>query len=214
MRFCSSVHRYLFGQLASLFILSTLVGACGKTRYVTEHVQEFRVYTAVADQDMREAVSFLIDSFNDEVGIEAIISVDRLEDSNSTISFKKGLRDDGEKLGYGQWKTWTTLDEDGFVLSQRTVTKTINYSMDLVFDFTNFQSKIANPDRTSGDWSHVYHLFCHEVGHGLQMTHDADINSVMYETIPEASRPSVDYVEFFKQARSFFEKSARDNQKS
>jgi hypothetical protein len=169
------------------------------------------MYTEVEDETLKDAIDFLIYSFNDEAGLEAIVPVESQDQANSTIRFKSGLRNDGDKLGYGQWKTWTALSEDGFVLSERTVTKTITYSMDVVFDYENFRDKASNPDRTSGDWAHIYHLFCHEIGHGLQMGHDANVNSVMYETIPEESRPRVDYVAFFKRARSFFNRSSEEN---
>ena len=82
--------------------------------------------------------------------------------------------------------------------------------MEIDLDFDNFKEKTDSRfAQNSADWNHLYHLFCHEIGHGLQMGHDASTSSVMYSTIPQASRPQVDYEDYFLRARRFFMRDER-----
>ena len=64
---------------------------------------------------------------------------------------------------------------------------------------------MINGNVNSDNYQHLYHLFCHEVGHGLQMDHDDEKQSIMYKSIPDsyAFQPEYDY--FFDEARLFFE---------
>ena len=48
----------------------------------------------------------------------------------------------------------------------------------------------------SDNYQHLYHLFCHEVGHGLQMDHDEDQGSIMYKSIPDNYALSLSMITF------------------
>jgi hypothetical protein len=185
--------------------------ACGGQKYTTEHIQDFRFYTEEQDDEVNEALQLLTDQYNDEIGFTAISWADNPDEANSRIQFPRGLRQREQKLGLGQWITVMTEEGQDILPSSDPLKRSIYYSMELSFDFQNFKSKAENRDRpSSSDWEHLYHLFCHEVGHGLQMGHEIDKSSVMYESIPDASRPNVDYPDYFRQALKFFERSRPD----
>ena len=75
----------------------------------------------------------------------------------------------------------------------------------MIFDLENFKRKTRGRfDKGSVEWRHLYHLFCHEVGHGLQMDHDGNPRSVMYSKISQQSRDDLDYEDYFTKAREFF----------
>lgn len=180
------------------------LSACGEADYQTQHVVDFKIYTSTQDETLANAVSYLSQRFNNDIGFEALKMTGDRYDANSFISFELGLKDKGDILGLGQWTT-VTMQENGNPLAfRRTVKRTISYSMDLIFDRENFQRRASNPDFGSGDWAHLYHLFCHEVGHGLQLEHSENRKSVMYGKIPDQSYQDLDYDSFFRQARYFF----------
>ena len=78
--------------------------------------------------------------------------------------------------------------------------------MQLEFDYENFKAKsfdILNQNDESDNFQHLYHLFCHEVGHGLQMEHDDEKHSIMYKSIPDSYVFQPEYEYFFSKARLF-----------
>jgi hypothetical protein len=190
-------------RFLSLIFFTSLL-ACGRPDYQTQHVLDFRIFTSTQDRELGNAVDILASRFNDDIGFEALKMTDDRFDANSFISFELGLRDKGDVLGLGQWTTVTLQDNGDPLAFRRTVKRTISYSMDIVFDRDNFKRRAYNPDVGSGDWAHLYHLFCHEVGHGLQLEHSDDRKSVMYSKIPDQSHFDLKYELFFQKARAFF----------
>lgn len=193
----------VFPGIAIVF-LSIWNVSCGT--YTTTHVKDFAIYVESDDDDINETIRVLADEYNEDFGGEAITIVDSEDESNSSIGFISGLKSRENKLGLGQWITVTSQEGQNLVGSTDTeLEKTIVYSMELDFDLQNFESKMDSRDNKSdGDWRHLYHLFCHEVGHGLQMVHEANRLSVMYKSIPDQSRRGVDYAGYFENARNFF----------
>ncbi|WP_207912312.1 hypothetical protein [Pseudobacteriovorax antillogorgiicola] len=185
-------------------LLSLLFTSCGSS-YTTTHIKDFRVYIETNDDEVRETVYELADEYNSDFGAEALTIVDEQEDANSYIRFISGLRARDNKLGLGQWITITSQEGRDLLPSNSSLQKTVMHTMEIDFDLENFRSKMdSRYEKASGQWRHLYHLFCHEVGHGFQMGHDTSKDSVMYRSIPDNSRPQVDYDDYFRRARKFF----------
>ena len=193
----------LYPILLSFFYV--LTSACGS--YTTVNVKDYKIFVETDDNDLQETIDQLTEQYNDEFGGEALEIVTDYEEANSYIRFISGLRSNQNKLGLGQWITITANEgQDIFPGASENLERTIVYSMELDFDLENFKSKMAmKDDPESGEWRHLYHLFCHEVGHGLQMDHDDHRESVMYRSIPDSSRPNIDYDNYFTKARKFFQ---------
>jgi len=183
-----------------LFSFSTL--ACRESH--VEEVKNFRIFVETDEASLKYSVQILVRDYNQQLGFDALSVVDRKEDSTSQIRFHKGLINDGRKLGLGQWTAMHKHSVEGtFNQSQTT---TIEYGMDLVFDLENFQSKAAYiQDPESDQYKHLFHLFCHEVGHGMQMDHAHDEENVMFPSIAEKGARQVDYTQYFQDIHMFLE---------
>jgi len=189
------------------FIIFPLFISCS-VNYENEVEKDYRIYVDSRDEVLLESVKILADRFNQDLGVEALTIVDSEKEANSKISFRQGLRAEQQKLGLGQWVLTTVSEGRELFPSNKPLKKTLIYSMQLDFDLDNFKIKssdVINGNVNSDNYQHLYHLFCHEVGHGLQMDHDDEQHSIMYKSIPDsyAFQPEYDY--FFDEARLFFE---------
>jgi hypothetical protein len=187
-------------RLLTFMLFSLSAFACRESHL--EEVKSFRFYVDTDQPALKYSVQILVRDYNSQLGFEALSVVDREEDSTSRIHFRKGLVNDGRKLGLGQWTTLQKQSVSGaFRQSQRT---TIEYGMDLIFDLDNFMSKAAYiQDPDSDAYKHLFHLFAHEVGHGMQMDHTSDHDSVMFPSIADKGSRSVDYSAYFQNIREF-----------
>lgn len=185
--------------MLTLFSLSAL--ACRESH--VEEVKSFRFYVETDTPSLKYSIQILVRDYNRQLGYDALSVVDKEEDSTSQIRFRKGLINDGRKLGLGQWTTLQKQSVSGAFRQSQTTT--IEYGMDLIFDMDNFLSKsayIQDPD--SDGYKHLFHLFAHEVGHGMQMDHvHDDEESVMYPSIAEKGSRPVDYSAYFQSIREF-----------
>jgi hypothetical protein len=191
----------MFGRILTLFFAFFVLTACQEYHVVA--VKDFRIYAETQDPELKKAVKVLAQRYNKEMGSQTLTIVDREEDSNSRIRFTSGLHESGHKLGLGKWIT-TTQQKSTLTFKGEKNTQTVAYAMDIEFDLENFKAKVTSVnDSTSEEAQHLYHLFCHEIGHGLQMDHSPENSNVMYPTIPDKPTRYVDYKAYFKQARSF-----------
>ncbi len=183
-------------------LLVFFLQACG-AEYQTDHIRDYRIFVESSDTDMLETVEMLADQFNADYGEEVLRFTSDPESANSYIRFRSGLLSDEGKLGFGNWVATSTIEEEDIMPGKQQLKRTVVYAMDIEFDLENFQKRLVNRfDSQSNDWAHLYHLFCHEVGHGMQLDHSEIRNSVMYKSIAETSRPDVDYENFFVAARN------------
>lgn len=196
-------------KLSTVFTALLSLNACGTQTYVTEHIQDFMVFPETKDGVILETLELLNHQYNDEIGFQAITLVNDESEANSFIRFPFGLRNSENKLGLGQWITVTTEEGREILPSRRVLTRSVMYSMEIDFDYQNFRDKsqrfLSKNDGRA--WAHLYHLYCHEIGHGLQMIHEPSKDSVMYPSIPEGSRSNVNYDRYFNSARQFFNRS-------
>ena len=193
-----------FGVFVFLLYLAQACGA----KYETNHVQDYKLFIETDDDDLLETVQILSEEYNDDFGSDVLSIVGSRDEANSFIRFRSGLRRSENKLGLGQWITVTTEEGPDLLPRRDVLDRTVVYSMEIDFDLENFQSKSDGRfDHQSPNWKHLYHLFCHEVGHGFQMLHSNERLDVMFPSIPEASLKDLQYDEYFERARAFFQRS-------
>lgn len=184
----------------SALLLVFLSFACRETH--VHEVKNFRLFVETDTPSLKYSVQILVSDYNRRLGSDAMTVVDTREESNSLIHFRKDLIKEGRKLGLGQWISVAKEEVNGS-FNQDTTT-TIEYGMDILFDLDNFVNKAAYiQDPDSNEYKHLFHLFAHEVGHGMQMDHSDDITSVMYPSIPESSSRDLNYTAYFQHIRMF-----------
>ncbi|RZA26927.1 MAG: hypothetical protein EOP10_01940 [Proteobacteria bacterium] len=192
-------------QLFRLLALVSCVSLVACKEYKVREIKDFRLYVQSDDQELKAAIKELADQFNKDVGGNALTVVDSEDSSNSNISFVENLKDEnGSKLGLGQWRT-TQTEKNKFKANGSETEVVVVHSMNIEFDMNNFVGKISKiSDKSSKEYKHLYHLFCHEVGHGMQLDHDANnVHSVMNPVVSYKSQVSVDYDHFFGYVRSY-----------
>jgi hypothetical protein len=189
-------------RLLTFMLFSFSVFACRESH--VEEVKSFRIFVETDTPALKYSVQILVRDYNRHLGFEALSVVDEKEDSTSVVRFQKGLVNDGRKLGLGQWTTLQKHSVHGAFRQYQTTT--IEYGMDLVFDLDNFASKAAYvQDPESDAYRHLFHLFCHEVGHGMHMDHVHEEDSVMFPSIGDKGSSSVDYEDYFQEIRAFLQ---------
>ena len=185
-----------------LFFTSFILVSCGS--YEDYHIKDYKVVIFSDSTNLRNSLVSLISRFNREMGKEIIEVTSEKEDSNSTMKFVSGLSFREDKLGQGKWLT-VTKEESAFnSLSAESLRRNIYYGMSLEFD-KSYMSQKLSPEASESDRSLGYHLLLHEIGHGLQMGHDQDPDSVMYPEIPQNYNLDLDLNEFYRRARDFMD---------
>ena len=186
-------------------LIGFMMVGCGSQDEV--HERDFKFFVESDDDDLKETLVALSSQYHEEFGQEVISFTNDPDEANSSIKFIDGLKERENRIGLGQWVVTIYQEEQGYIptggrLNSR---ERIVHSMNLSFDYDNFKSKTDSINkRDSGDWKHLYHLFCHEVGHGLEMEHEGHRQSVMYNTIPDSSRDDLDFDSYFETAQLFF----------
>jgi hypothetical protein len=189
-------------RLVSFILLSFFALACRESH--VEEVKNFRIFVETDKPALKYSVQILVADYNRHVGYEALSVVDKKEDSTSQVLFQKDLVNDGRKLGLGQWTALQKQTVAGRFNQKETMT--IEYGMTLIFDLDNFIAKAAYiQDPESDGYKHLFHLFCHEVGHGMRMDHTHSEGSVMYPSISMHGSDAVDFEDYFRGVRRFLE---------
>lgn len=192
-----------FLSLVATFALSFGLLSCGA--YHESHIKEYRLYFATRDARIIREVKDLIREYNKDVGYQVLHFAETQGEANSTVLFTRGLKETEGKLGYGRWETEMYQEPDFRRIEGRTLERVITYSMELEFDVGFFEERL-NLSQSSPEWRRLYLLFCHEVGHGLQMPHvENDDNDVMAPTIKSADHVRFD--EYFANVRTFLERT-------
>ena len=187
--------------------LVTSIG-CGVTT-TAEYHKQYNVHVETSDIEMLDVISNLAVEFNRESGHDAIRIVDEQQGANSSIRFVENLLEEKNYLGYGVGLT-REVDGDSAMKGLTTIEnkKHILYAMHLQFDADNFKkhSELALSGSDNAEsWDHLYHLFCHEVGHGMLLQHDDSAqSSVMYPVIHKLNRDQIDYQGYFESIDAFF----------
>jgi hypothetical protein len=189
-------------RLISMFLLLSLT-ACGGAAYREEKVKDYKIYFALPDQSLMYDFERLVSEYNEATGLEnnAIELVYNEDDANSVATITRGLERQQEKIGFGQWKTKTFEEPSVAQLDGSRPKRIVSYSMELEFDY-DYVKQRSNAAGNSTEWKEVFTLFCHEVGHGLQMNHSSIINDVMYPSIDGNVR--YNYAGHFEKVRQFF----------
>jgi hypothetical protein len=175
--------------------LAFLVTSCGLP-VKDKSVKDFVLTCMGADTATHDSFRGLIHQYNTEAGIEALHYTSLEDEANSPIYLSKNLNQREGKVGWGQWLSET--EERRSYLPEPKTLRTTSYSMRLELDEDFIRTKInsvKDSDRTD-----IRKLFYHEVGHGLQMGHHPDQNSVMYYDISGDK----DFSTYFSDVRAFF----------
>ena len=185
-----------------LILIPILLAGCGG--YEDNHIKDYKVVIYSDSVNLRYSLVSLISRFNQEMGREVLEITSDKGESNSTMKFVSGLNFREDKLGKGKWLT-VTKEESAFnSISMGTLTRDIYYGMSLEFDKTYMSQKLS-PEANDNDSALGYHLLLHEIGHGLQMSHDNDPNSVMFPEIPRDYNSNLDLERFYRRARDFMD---------
>ena len=187
-------------KLCRLFAVVSCFSLIACKDYKVHEVKDFRLYVKSDDTELKAAINELAAQYNKDVGAKALTVVDNKGDANSSISFVENLADKGgSKLGLGQWITTERENNNG---ASKKIT--VYHSMALEFDAANFEGKLAGmADKNSDAYKHLYHLFCHEVGHGMELNHSDDRSNVMYKSIPERYTSAINFDAYFAYIRSY-----------
>jgi hypothetical protein len=143
----------------------------------------------------------MVDQFNRETGTESLKLVDHPNDANSEIILTKGLNARDGKVGWGQWIRTTESESAANSLFGDTPSRTHIFTMRLEFDYDYIKDRINVAD--SEKHYDFRKLFYHEVGHGLQLDHDPNPQSVMYYDISGTK----DFNGYIRQVRSYLQDS-------
>lgn len=196
-------------QLCRVLAVVSCFSLIACKEYKVKEVKDFRLYVNSGDTELKAAIVELAAQYNKDVGANALTVVDNKAEANSNISFVENLSDDGgSKLGLGQWIT-TEQEKNNLSATGAQKQITVYHSMALEFDAANFEGKLKGmTDKSSDEYKHLYHLFCHEVGHGMQLNHSEDKNNVMYKSIPDHYTRTIDFAAYFAYVRSYLKISA------
>lgn len=187
--------------IRKLFFVLLAIGLAGCGEYHETHVKVYNLYFHTSSAKIQQEARRLIATYNRDVGMPVLAYASNIEDANSNVVFRYGLNATENKLGFGRWETTTYQEPDYRRVEGRTLERVVVHSMELEFDQTIFEEYAGRPT-WDADWKMLYLLFCHEVGHGLQMGHqEQDNNDVMYPRV--GRNDSVRFDRYFDQVRLF-----------
>jgi hypothetical protein len=173
--------------------------ACG-ANYRDHEIKQYVLGTACENQQIVRLIKRLVSDFNAESRHSALKFVDNIAEANSAIVITRGLTSHDGNLGYGQWLA--DIDEENraaAAMSGRRPDRVTSYSMRIEFDEQFMLDHLVLD--TEEKHNEIHTLFYHEVGHGLQMDHDTNPRSIMYEYVSNDRR---DNATFFGRVRQFF----------
>jgi len=180
-------------------ILLVLSAACSPDIQEVD-VKEFRLLIKTDHVPTRLALSNLISAFNSEVGFYAIQEVTQEADANSFMTVKEGLyTPEGRNLGWGQWVIESETESPAFFIHTGELQRTNKHSMNIELDRNFIQKRVDQPSEDGQ--LEMKTLVWHEIGHGFQLDHEDDHNSVMY---PEVDKTPRDFAVFFQKIRTYF----------
>lgn len=181
-----------------IFSMNTL-GAC-KSISVKRH-KDFRLFLDnSAGSSYHKLFGQLVADFNASIGFQGLKLVQERSEANSLIVLTPGLKLRDEKLGWGQWMTEEVVQYQGpVVLHMGSQNKDVFYSMRVEFDQNYIGEKMYSIDPS--DQQKIRTLWCHEIGHGLQMNHVSEQTDVMYEYVDGDQK---DFAKYFTEAKNFF----------
>ena len=183
--------------------LGILPVSCGK--YSETKVKNYGLHFYSAESSLLKAGQRLVTDYNRMAGAPVLAYISSENDANSYVQFVHGLNASDGKLAYGQWVTETSEEPFTRSLQGHILEKTVNYSMNLQFDYNYYKARAAAAS-DSIEWKTLFVLFCHEVGHGLTMDDIYDKtqkSQIMYGIISEDDIPTKDFKTYYDRVHSF-----------
>jgi hypothetical protein len=197
-----SAEKRVYTLLVWCLLLITI--SCGADHDV-EHVRDYRLYVETKDPQIMATLELLVQKFNQDIDHKILTLVRQKEGTSSQIIFEEGLREKNNKLGMAQWTTKTSFRSEGVIPQYRSIHQRVVYGMHIFFDYENFKRKAQLADHNQAAFDHLYHLFCHEVGHGLQMEHADHPGEIMYPVITNDPQNHLDFQTFFAKAQAILQ---------
>ena len=195
MAYDAAIMRYLW----LTFVVMLLV-ACGEDFFVS-NVKRYYFTVSPATSENHRIFRNLFGDFNRRFNAPYLNLTQGgalPAEETSTIVMTRGLLQADGKLGWGKWVRTSKLNSrEGFWQKPYKVRKDI-YTMELEFDRDYLQERYYsnNPKRRK----QMRTLFLHELGHGFQMGHDPNRNSVMYREITDDYK---DFNSYYRRVYNF-----------
>lgn len=178
--------------------VGAVLTGCGQ--YHTTYVKDYRLYFATEDNRLKSEGRRLIQVYNQRLGENVLSFAANPNEANSHVRFNRGMRDYEGKLGLGQWESNVNEEPDFRRIEGRPLERKIEYSMNIAFD-EDFTLERSGMSEQNAEWQRLFLLFCHEVGHGMQLDHVDDEHNVMYPVIKSAD--SVNFDAYFAKIREY-----------
>ncbi|RYE59649.1 MAG: hypothetical protein EOP48_00115 [Sphingobacteriales bacterium] len=166
-------------KIAVLIVAMNLIfnSGCGKKEESSKQV-ELRIKSE--DLELVGMIKTLVADYNHGLGFDAIKTTTSTELGVSNLSFyKDGTAPAGHEnaLGTGQGKLIKTDENTKMNFSTfkyETSTKK-QFVMNVSFDSEYFKSRSSKfDDKLSAEYTEVFRLFCHELGHGFGLSHNVN----------------------------------------
>ncbi len=131
-------------------------------------IKNYQLYLDSADPSAQIKLQSLIGRFNDAVGFTALDYTTTKSNEVSKVHLVRSLSRDENAAGMGGAREQYRAPEVSNGNFQQVRLKT----MELWFDYDAYMKEYSN--------DHLYMVFCHEVGHGIELLHSSDKLSVMF----------------------------------
>ena len=186
--------------LLLLCVVALLAISCGDGFFV-ENVKRYYFAIEPATSENHRIFGQLFGDFNSRFNapyLNIVRAGDLGQSETSTITLTPGLRYKDEKLGWGRWLISSKLNSRRSFLRRPNKVRRDTYTMELEFDHDYIKKRYySSADNKQRE---LRTLFLHELGHGFQMGHDPEPQSVMYEKISDSYK---DYRSFYLRVESF-----------
>ena len=181
--------------------LCTALHGCGQS-YKIVKVKNYHLALVAGDSSNISVLKSLINRFNQDAGMQVLHFDNDTTLVNSPVEVTQGIDYPGGApgqvtVGLGAFYTKVVSEDESVRLLGRKPKATMYYGMKLTFDQETITSSLEISP---------YRLFCHEVGHGLELDHDStDVHGVMYPNLLED--PETDFSSFFLYVKNYVKDS-------
>lgn len=186
-------------NLFKLLTISTLLIGCGED-YKVIKIKDYKLSIFQGEESDFKILEDLINRYNQDVG-RHVLSFERSPASaNAPVKIMPSLREvypeaSSDPAGVGSSYVITKTEHPLVEVTGRKAKMWMKHFMELFFQQDIFRSN--NPQL-------VYRLFCHEVGHGLEMDHNrASRHEVMYPYLYDD--PETDFNSYFEHVRQYMD---------
>lgn len=190
-------------MMMNIILLVFLNVGCGSRGDTLK--KEYRFYLETNDDAVERVINHLFKELNESAKTNKFGVVDGVETANSRISLQEDLLINERKLGFGQYIIWKRPNHIANFIRTKGTTK--EFGISISFDKETI-IEAADIFMAGNDESDLFlkRLFFHEIGHGLEMNHDDDPDSVMYYAVPRGEDLyDTEFENYFQKVRTYLE---------